>query len=193
MWASRDVHRRPKRRRGMARLDSQETRQLGRVLRSVRHAARPRRLDAGDLRSRRKRPPKSDRWPTFHFRPPLGTGRTRFTSHLRRQISSNFHARANFDDDWGTPRHESNSLRLSPRGSFLSHDQRLAPFIRRVTSFERAGGEPPERRFRRERRASTSPKPKRARRGRHAAPSSGAITDNSQAAIWQRRGVLSKP
>ena len=66
----------------------------------------------------------------------LWGGQTRITSHQRRQISGDFHARANFDDDRGIPAHEFSSLSLSPRGPFLALEVKLTPFARRVTSFE---------------------------------------------------------
>ena len=64
-------------------------------------------------------------------------GQTRLLLHLRRQIGSDFHACANFDNDRGIPAHEVNSLSFSPRGSFGSHKrEKLAPFACCVTCFE---------------------------------------------------------
>jgi hypothetical protein len=95
-------------------------------------------LKAGNVRSRRKRAPKNRSLAFLRFHPPFGGGQTLFTSHLRRQISGNFHARANFGDDRGIPGHESHSLSLSPRGAFLSHERKLTPFARCVIcSFRR--------------------------------------------------------
>jgi hypothetical protein len=57
----------------------------------------------------------------LHFHPPLRGGQTRGPSHLRRQISGNFHACANFYDHRAIPAHEWISSSFSPREPFGSH------------------------------------------------------------------------
>ena len=53
---------------------------------------------------------------SLHVDPPFSGGQTRGRSHLRRQISGDFHACANFDDDRNIPGHEPNSSSFSPCG-----------------------------------------------------------------------------
>jgi hypothetical protein len=56
--------------------------------------------------------------------------------HLRRQISRDFHASANFDNDRDIPSHRFDSLSFSPRGASGSHWTKVASLARCVTSFE---------------------------------------------------------
>jgi hypothetical protein len=49
-------------------------------------------------------------------------------SHLRRHISGDFHANADFSDDRGAPAHESDSLHSSPGGPFCPTTTKASTF-----------------------------------------------------------------
>jgi hypothetical protein len=79
--------------------------------------------------------PLARRLPSTLVRPFRG-GQTRAPLHLRRQISGDFHACANFDDYRFIPAHELNSLSFSPRGPVrIPRRGNLAPFALRVICF----------------------------------------------------------
>src|ERR1700683_1782740 len=75
--------------------------------------------------------------PSLHVRPPYKGGQAGRLLHLRRQISRDFHAGANFDNHRHIPSHGSNSLSFSPRGPFRSTGTYVASRAGCVTCFER--------------------------------------------------------
>ena len=73
-------------------------------------------------KERESNDPQARSLTSLQIGPPFRVDRPAFALHLRRQISGDFHARADFDDDRSIPAHECDSLSFFV-GS-LSHEER---------------------------------------------------------------------